>query len=57
MTNYNSPFWRKTAFHLVIRGTLAFVVLTIAAMFFYPGGSLANPNTRGYSFFERVSEN
>jgi hypothetical protein len=51
MVDYSRPFWRSTVFVVVIRGTLAFFVLTIIAMFFYPGGTLYNPNTVGYSFF------
>lgn len=31
--------------------SLLFVVLTFIAMFLYPGGTLDNPNTTGYSFF------
>lgn len=52
MIRYDTSFWRQTAFRLVIRSTLAFVALTVIAMFFYPGGSMTNPNTRDYSFFE-----
>jgi hypothetical protein len=52
MFNYSHPFWRSTVFTFVIHGTLAFIVLTVIAMFFYPGGSMTNPNTVGYSFFE-----
>jgi len=52
MINYENAFWKKTSFILVMRGTIAFVVLTVIAMFVYPGGSMTEPNTRGYSFFE-----
>lgn len=33
-------------------GAGLFILLTFAAMWFYPGGTLADPTTRGYSFFE-----
>ena len=32
-------------------GCAQFVVLTIIAMFFYPGGTFVSPATKGYSFF------
>ena len=52
MINYENTFWKKTSFILVMRGTIAFVILTVIAMFVYPGGSMTDPSTRGYSFFE-----
>ena len=51
MINYSSSFWRSSVFTFVIRGTLAFVAMTVIAMFFYPGGSMTDPTTVGYSFF------
>lgn len=43
--------WRRKAFSWVAVGCVQFVVLTAIAMFFYPGGTIADPTTRGYSFF------
>ena len=43
-------FWNSTAFTLVIRGTLTFVLLTVIAMFIYPGGTMANRNSVRYSW-------
>ena len=47
-----TKFWRKDVFNLIIAGCAAFVVLTVIAMFFYPGGTFTDPARRGYSFFE-----
>jgi hypothetical membrane protein len=33
-------------------GAILAAVLTIIAMFLYPGGTVLNPNTSGYSFFQ-----
>ena len=46
-----SSFWQKKAFPLVAVGSVQFVVLTLVAMLFYPGGTITDPATRGYSFF------
>jgi hypothetical membrane protein len=35
----------------VVAGSGQFVVLTLAAMFAYPGGTVTDPTTSGYSFF------
>jgi hypothetical protein len=43
--------WRRSAFSLVAVGCVQFVILTVVAMWFYPGGTIADPTTRGYSFF------
>jgi hypothetical protein len=45
-------FWRKDIFTLVMIGCGLFVVLTVIAMFFYPGGTYSDFDTRGYSFFQ-----
>lgn len=45
------PFLRKHIFTLAMAACLLFVILTAAAMLFYPGGTLGNHGTRGYSFF------
>jgi hypothetical protein len=42
--------WR--ARRLVVGACAAFLVLTLAAMLLYPGGTFVNPNTRGYLFLE-----
>lgn len=42
--------WPAFAFRLSSGTSLLFVVLTFIAMFLYPGGTLADPNTTGYSF-------
>lgn len=44
-------FWRRTIFMLVMIGCVQFVVLTILAMFLYPGGTFSDPTRAGYSFF------
>jgi hypothetical protein len=51
MFNYQSGFWRKGVFRFTIIGSGLFIVLTVIAMFLYPGGSLIDPTTKGYSFF------
>jgi len=43
--------WRERAFGFVLFGCVQFVVLTLAAMVLYPGGTVTDPATRGYSFF------
>ena len=45
-------FWRKHVFTLTIIACLQFVVLTLIAMVFYPGGSLTGSTTKNYSFFK-----
>lgn len=46
-----SVSWRRTAFSWIVVLCVQFVVLTAVAMWFYPGGSIADPTSRGYSFF------
>jgi len=43
--------WRRRAFSWVAVGCVQFVVLTAVAMLVYPGGTITDPTTRGYSFF------
>lgn len=43
--------WRRKAFSWVAVGCVQFVILTVLAMWFYPGGTSADPTTQGYSFF------
>lgn len=42
--------WRSLLFLLVIAGCLQFVVVSMAAMAFYPGGTYSDNSTVGYSF-------
>lgn len=42
---------RRRVFELVAAGCVLFVVLTALAMLVYPGGTITDPTTRGYSFF------
>jgi hypothetical protein len=49
--SYSSAFWRKHIFTLVIIGSILFVLLTLVAMWFYPGGTYTDSTTIGYSFF------
>jgi len=46
-----ATFWRRHLFTSVIVGGIQFVVLTLLAMLFYPGGTKTDPTTPGYSFF------
>jgi hypothetical protein len=43
--------WRRLAFMLALASCIQFIVLTVAGMFFYPGGTRAEPGTTGYSFW------
>ncbi len=52
MFSSSEKFWQSKVFSLVIISTSSFVVLTLIAMFFYPGGSVTDPTTHGYSFSE-----
>ena len=47
-----AAFRRRGVFGVVLAACAAFVVLTAAAMFAYPGGNGSNLASRGYSFFE-----
>lgn len=38
-------------FDLVLTGCSLFIILTLLAMFFYPGGTMVDDSTIGYSFF------
>lgn len=42
----------KTAYSITIFGMVQFFVLTVVAMFFYPGGTIEETSLGGYSFFE-----
>ena len=45
---------RRKVFVLIMFGCALFVVLTLIAMLFYPGGTETDPSTSGYSFFANV---
>lgn len=47
----SSTSWRERIYFLTMVGSLQFVVLTLIAMVLYPGGTHADPTTKGYSFF------
>jgi hypothetical protein len=42
--------WQKRAYALGIFGALQFIILTLLAMWIYPGGTLHEPNLEHYSF-------
>jgi len=42
---------KRWPFHFSLFACLQFVVLTLAAMLVYPGGSMVDPDGSGYSFF------
>jgi hypothetical protein len=45
---------RCWVFGLIMLGCALFVVVTLIAMLFYPGGTMIDPTTSGYSFFANV---
>lgn len=47
----NSTFWQKNVFHYVFLGCGLFVLLTVIAMFTYPGGLYTGELTTQYDFF------
>jgi hypothetical protein len=47
----NSSFWQKNVFHYVFLGCGLFVLLTVIAMFTYPGGLYTGELTTHYDFF------
>ena len=44
----------KWAFFLVMINCCQFLILTNIAMFFYPGGTITDPNTSGYSLWKNL---
>ena len=42
--------WRSVLFLLVMAGCLQFVVVSMVAMSFYPGGTYSDNSTAGYAF-------
>jgi hypothetical membrane protein len=51
MLKYEGLFWREKVFIYISIGGVLYIFLTIGAMFFYPGGTVTNTTTQGYSFF------
>lgn len=47
----NSPFWQKQVYRFIYIGCGLFVLLTVAAMFTYPGGLYTGELTTRYEFF------
>jgi hypothetical protein len=47
----NSPFWQKRVYRYIYIGCGLFVLLTVAAMFTYPGGLYTGELTTQYEFF------
>jgi len=45
---------RRWVFSLIMFGCVLFVVLTLIAMLFYPGGTMTDPTASGYSFLINV---
>ena len=45
-------FWRRDVYTLIALACVLFVVLTAVAMLLYPGGTIVDPTTQGYRFFE-----
>jgi hypothetical protein len=44
-------FWQKDVYRYVFVNCGLFVVLTVVAMFVYPGGTYTDGTTVGYNFF------
>ena len=51
MTSKN---WRNIAYILAMIGSIQSLVFSTIAMFFYTGGTISNPSSPGYSFFENI---
>ncbi len=47
----HTAFWQVGVFRMVVLIGLLFYLLITLSMLLYPGGTKANPNTQGYSFF------
>jgi hypothetical protein len=56
MKESNQP-WRERVYSLTMVACVQFVVLTLVAMLFYPGGTHADPTTKGYSFLRNFFSN
>jgi len=44
--------WKQKAYLFDILGCILYVIFAILAMLFYAGGTAANPNKQGYSFWD-----
>jgi len=53
MSSGDQPHWRARwrAFEFALLAAAQFPLLSVLAMLLYPGGTIANPNTEGYRFF------
>jgi hypothetical protein len=47
----SSFFFRRDIFRLAAATCILFIVMTVLAMWFYPGGTAMDSSTHGYSFF------
>ena len=47
----NSAFWQKDVYRYAFFSCGLFVLLTVVAMFTYPGGTFTDPSAIGYNFF------
>lgn len=47
----SSTSWRERIYFMTMVGSIQFVALTLIAMVLYPGGTHADPTTKGYAFF------
>lgn len=45
-------FWQRDVYTLVVLACVLFILLTTVAMRLYPGGTIVDPGTQGYRFFE-----
>lgn len=52
MLKHEGLFWRRTVFNCISVGGTLYFILTIVAMFFYPGGTVSDATTQGYSVFK-----
>ncbi|MFX1305074.1 MAG: hypothetical protein ACFE9X_17090 [Promethearchaeota archaeon] len=46
--------WKQKGFILAIFGCFQALIFTTLAMFFYPGGTFNDPNTKGYLFWSNL---
>ncbi len=46
-----NAFWQVGVFRITVAVSILFFLLTIIAMLLYPGGTITDPHSHGYSFF------
>jgi hypothetical protein len=46
-----NAFWQIGVFRITLAVSILFVLLTVIAMLLYPGGTMTDPHSHGYSFF------